>query len=164
METLYALEARMRRGAHWLSYVSGASALRARYQDAMRIIMFHGVGGNSYPPQVFEAQLKYLGKHFSVVPLESILKKMTVSNSRPHHDIALTFDDGLRNHYTIVYPILKRLGIPATFIVCPGVIERGQWLWNHEARERLQSLSIEQRVALSKELQTTEKCFPRYFN
>jgi peptidoglycan/xylan/chitin deacetylase (PgdA/CDA1 family) len=51
--------------------------------------------------------------------------------------LALTFDDGLLNNVTIGYPILRRLGLPATFFVCPGLIERGRWLWNHEARQRL---------------------------
>jgi peptidoglycan/xylan/chitin deacetylase (PgdA/CDA1 family) len=51
--------------------------------------------------------------------------------------LALTFDDGLLNNVTIAYPILRRLGLPATFFVCPGLIERGHWLWNHEVRQRL---------------------------
>jgi peptidoglycan/xylan/chitin deacetylase (PgdA/CDA1 family) len=118
----------------------------------MRIIMFHGVGGDDYPAAVFEAQLKYLAKHFSIVPLESILKKVTAPNSVPRHEVALTFDDGLRNHYTVVYPILQRLGIPATFFVCPGLIDIGCWIWNHEARERLQSLPPERQAALCRKL------------
>src|SRR2546423_1376707 len=28
----------------------------------------------------------------------------------------------------------------ATFFVCPGLIDRACWLWNHEARERLKIL------------------------
>ena len=143
----------VKRSVHWLSYVSGASAFRARYQDTMRIIMFHGVGGDDYPAEIFEAQLKYLGKHFFIVPLESILQKVTTPNSALSHHVALTFDDGLRNHYTVVYPILKRLGIPATFFVCPGLIESGQWLWTHETRERLRLLSSEQRAVLCRNVQ-----------
>src|SRR3982751_2264326 len=54
---------------------------------------------------------------------------------------ALTFDDGLRTNVTVAYPILRKLGLSATFFVCPGLIERGEWLWNHEARERLRSLA-----------------------
>jgi peptidoglycan/xylan/chitin deacetylase (PgdA/CDA1 family) len=121
----------------------------------MRIIQFHGVGGDDYPAEVFQAQLKYLRKHLSIIPLESMVEKVA-NESRPGcNDIALTFDDGLRNHYTIVYPILKRVDVPATFFVCPGLIESHQWLWNHEARERLRLLACEERDALCRELRTT---------
>jgi peptidoglycan/xylan/chitin deacetylase (PgdA/CDA1 family) len=119
----------------------------------MRIIKLHGIGGHDYPAEVFEAQLKYLRKHLSIIPLESIVEKVANENRSACNDIALTFDDGLRNHYTIVYPILKRLDIPATFYVCPGLIESGQWLWNLEARERLRLLASEHRAALCRELQ-----------
>jgi peptidoglycan/xylan/chitin deacetylase (PgdA/CDA1 family) len=143
----------IRRTIHWLSYISGASIFRARLQAAMRIITFHGVGGNDYPAEVFEAQMKYLKQHFSIVPLDSIVQKVSGQNSSTRNSTALTFDDGLRNNYTVVYPILQRLDIPATFFVCPGLIESGQWLWNHEARERLQSLSTQQRVVLCREVE-----------
>jgi peptidoglycan/xylan/chitin deacetylase (PgdA/CDA1 family) len=46
----------------------------------------------------------------------------------------------LRNNVEVAYPILRRLGLTATFFVCPGLIEGGKWLWNHEARERLRTL------------------------
>jgi peptidoglycan/xylan/chitin deacetylase (PgdA/CDA1 family) len=34
-------------------------------------------------------------------------------------ELALTFDDGLRNQFELAYPALRRLGTPATFFVCP---------------------------------------------
>lgn len=148
---------RARQFIQCLLYLSGISAFRAQRQGAMRIVMFHGVGEDDYPADVFEAQLKYLAKYFSIVPLESILDKVTSQNPSFCNEVALTFDDGLRNHYTVVYPILKRLGISATFFVCPGLIERGLWLWNHEARERLRSLSIAHRASLCSELQIPGK-------
>jgi len=40
----------------------------------------------------------------------------------------------------VAYPILRALGLPATFFVCPGLVERADWLWNHEARRRLYAL------------------------
>jgi len=99
--------------------------------------MLHGVGGRGYPEAVFRRQMEYLREEFEVVPLERILQ---VAGERSHEaagQVALTFDDGLRNSFTLAYPILLRLGLPATFYVCPELIETGHWLWNHEARERL---------------------------
>src|SRR5207253_241193 len=45
-----------------------------------------------------------------------------------------------------------RLAVPATFFVCPNLIETGKWLWTKTARERLRYLSSEQRVSLSARL------------
>jgi peptidoglycan/xylan/chitin deacetylase (PgdA/CDA1 family) len=39
--------------------------------------------------------------------------------------------------------MLKALALPATFFVCPALIDSGAWLWNHEARQRLRRLSLE---------------------
>jgi peptidoglycan/xylan/chitin deacetylase (PgdA/CDA1 family) len=72
------------------------------------------------------------------VPLEDIASARH-KNGRAR--VALTFDDGLRNNVHVAYPILRKLGISGTFFVCPGLIERGEWLWNHEARERLKTLA-----------------------
>jgi peptidoglycan/xylan/chitin deacetylase (PgdA/CDA1 family) len=118
----------------------------------MRILLFHGVGGDDYPVQVFEAQLKFLKKHLSIIPLESLVRKLANGSGSPRNDIALTFDDGLRNHYTIVYPILKQLDMPATFFVSPGLIDSGRWLWNQEARVRLRLLRKDERTAVCQEL------------
>jgi peptidoglycan/xylan/chitin deacetylase (PgdA/CDA1 family) len=145
--------ARVQQGVHWLSYVSGASSIRARRQDVRRIIKFHGVGGAAYPAKVFEAQIRYLQKHFGIVPLEAVLQKDSGGEHLPRHGVALTFDDGLHSHYRVVYPILRRLGAPAIFFVCPGLVESGQWLWNHEAQGRLGSLTAAPRAAICRELQ-----------
>ena len=55
--------------------------------------------------------------------------------------MALTFDDGLRNHGDVVYPILKRLGVPATFYVCSDLIGHPGSIWTWETYSRLQRLS-----------------------
>jgi peptidoglycan/xylan/chitin deacetylase (PgdA/CDA1 family) len=48
--------------------------------------------------------------------------------------------------------MLRALGVPATFFVCPGLIEERCWLWTHEARRRLQSTARPLRQALAAEL------------
>jgi peptidoglycan/xylan/chitin deacetylase (PgdA/CDA1 family) len=128
---------------YWLSYQSGASVRRALKLDVMRIIMIHGVGTEYCSAEAFEAQMKFLRRHFIIVPLGALAEQLHRPNGAPGNEVALTFDDGLKNNFTIAYPVLKRLGVPATFFVCPGLIESGRWLWNHEARARWQSLPLE---------------------
>jgi peptidoglycan/xylan/chitin deacetylase (PgdA/CDA1 family) len=78
------------------------------------------------------------------VKLEKIVANPASGNHE--NEIALTFDDGLRNNLTVAYPILRELNIPAVFFVCPGLIENGRWLWTHEARARLRCLDSTARL------------------
>jgi peptidoglycan/xylan/chitin deacetylase (PgdA/CDA1 family) len=73
--------------------------------------------------------------------LDTMLGRLANSSVSITNEIALTFDDGLRNNVTVVYPILRKLNLPATFFVCPALVESGAWLWNHEMRCRLQMLA-----------------------
>lgn len=117
------------------SYTAGLSTLAARRSRGMCILMYHTVGRAQ--AEEFEKQLVYLAERFPVVPLRTIVEKVSEPARRMAGEIALTFDDGSRTHHTVVYPILKRLNLPATFFVCPRLIESGRWLWNHEVRARL---------------------------
>src|SRR3954463_8515855 len=97
--------------------------------------MYHGTPATD--AAALERQLRFIRLGFPVVPLEDIASGR---NKNGRGRVALTFDDGLRNNVEVAYPILRRLGLTATFFVCPGLIERSEWLWNHEARQRLSTL------------------------
>lgn len=100
-----------------------------------RILMYHGT--SAADAASLERQLRVLSLVFPVAPLADIVSGRG-RNGRAR--VALTFDDGLRSNVAVAYPILRKLRLSATFFVCPGLIERGAWLWNHEARERLRTL------------------------
>src|SRR3954471_9619577 len=114
----------------------------------IRILMYHGIPTANAAP--FERQMRYLRASFDVVPLSSLVPPL--GPQRGWMKIALTFDDGLRNNVTVVYPILSKLRLPATFFVCPQLIDRGLWLWNHQARQRLKRLNPEARAKLAFEV------------
>jgi peptidoglycan/xylan/chitin deacetylase (PgdA/CDA1 family) len=96
-----------------------------------RILMYHGTPRAE--AAALERQLRLVSAAFPVVPLEALAGGKKALRPR----VALTFDDGLRTNVEVAYPILKKLGLTATFFVCPGLIDSGEWLWNHEARQRL---------------------------
>jgi peptidoglycan/xylan/chitin deacetylase (PgdA/CDA1 family) len=87
-----------------------------------------------------ELQLRFLKHNFDVVPLAEIVGRVEQNEPPRSNCVALTFDDGLRNNVEVLYPILKRLRLPATFFVCPGLIERGETVWTLEARRRARYL------------------------
>ncbi|MCU1220983.1 MAG: polysaccharide deacetylase [Candidatus Angelobacter sp.] len=122
---------------HVISFRSGLSSVIARRQGCGRILMYHGVAPDGAP--ALAAQLLYLARHFNVVSLEAMVDRLTNRSFPMANEIVLTFDDGLRNNLNVVYPILRELHLPATFFVCPALVESGEWLWNHEMRCRLQT-------------------------
>jgi peptidoglycan/xylan/chitin deacetylase (PgdA/CDA1 family) len=112
--------------------LAGSNSLRGA-----RILTIHGTPRRRAAE--LERQLRYVRRQFRVVPLAQLVDGL---HARADLDrmVALTFDDGLRNNVEVAYPMLRRLGLPATFFICPGLIEEGRWLWTHEMRRRLRSL------------------------
>ena len=110
-----------------------SSVAKRRAAAPARILMFHGTPRRHAAE--LEWQLRYLRRRFEVVPLgEQAARRGT---------IALTFDDGLRSNVEVAYPILRKLRLPATFFVCPTLIDERRWLWTHEARARLRALGAD---------------------
>ena len=121
--------------------------------------MFHAVGGDgqrtvypyqqAYSTEVFEAEIRYLLRHFTIVPLDRVIERIEGRRAGDgHNELALTFDDGLRNTAQTAYPILRKLGVPATFFVCPGLLDSGQWQWSYECPARMARLSQASREEL----------------
>lgn len=119
-------------------YVLGVIGAAERNDGRARILMLHGTPRRR--AQQLELALRYLKRHFDVVPLAQIALDAARGDVRFRRQVALTFDDGLRSNVEVAWPILRRLGLPATFFVCPELVEHRRWLWNHEARRRLARL------------------------
>jgi peptidoglycan/xylan/chitin deacetylase (PgdA/CDA1 family) len=133
-----------------LAYWLGIAGAAQRRDDCARILMFHGTPRRM--AGAFERQLRYLARHFDVVPLGWLVGALQSSAGDLRRKVALTFDDGLRSNLQVAYPVLRKLGLPATFFVCPELVERKRWLWNHEARQRLRSMDESQRRRLAAEV------------
>jgi len=132
-----------------MAYRTGLAWRLARRAQRTRIVMLHGVGGPAHPAAALDAQLGWLARHFRVVPLAEIVQRVESGEAPEGDEVALTFDDGLRNNARVVAPMLARHRTPATFFVCPALIETGRWLWNHEVRARLGTLGTDERAVLA---------------
>jgi len=132
------------RSLHAVAFAIGLSTWLARRRPARRVIMFHGINEVDMPVEAFERNLRWLAARFDIIPLGDMvdgLQQGRAPSSRG--ELALTFDDGLSNHFEVAYPALLRLGLPATFFVCPELIDKRRWIWNQEARERLKTMDVE---------------------
>ncbi|HPT06803.1 MAG TPA: polysaccharide deacetylase family protein [Candidatus Omnitrophota bacterium] len=112
--------------------VAGILFVRSRY--VVPILMYHTV--YSDPPYsnrlavstaTFEKQMAFLKKnHYAVMPLPELVDCIKEKKRLPSKPIALTFDDGYKDMYTDVFPILKKYGIPGTFFIIVQEVGRPQ--------------------------------------
>ncbi len=74
------------------------------------------------PVSVFREQMHWLAENFTPVTVEELAE-------RRHRGLsigglaAVTFDDGYLDNYQFAFPILRALGIPATFYVTTGFLD-----------------------------------------
>lgn len=129
----------------WMSHWSGAAIRRARSIRQPRILMYHIVGDADLSTRQFEWQMKFLRDHFEPISLGGLVDRLQ-ADATTGREVAITFDDGVQNHFTVAWPLLRAHCMPATFFVCPGLIESGDWLWRTELRMRLNVLDSTMRT------------------
>jgi peptidoglycan/xylan/chitin deacetylase (PgdA/CDA1 family) len=66
-------------------------------------------------PAAFREQLRYIRRHYTPIRLSDVVASIEGSTVLPPRPAVLTFDDGYRDHYETVYPLLVEHGMSATF-------------------------------------------------
>lgn len=123
--------------ARLMSSLGIARLMRQLHRHRIAVLMYHGVVRDDekhVPPWMvtesqFRWQMTYLAQHHRVLPLSQLVESLLEGCPLPPHSVALTFDDGFRNNYTIAYPILKEFGFPATIFLVTGYLDTSQALW-----------------------------------
>lgn len=113
---------------------------RARRRPGLLIVTHHRIGNPSTSPYYapvfsaspngFREQVSYLHDHFRILTLDEI----NTSTPLREPSVLIAFDDGYRDNFNTAYPILKDIGVPATFFIPTGFFEdpRLPW-WDHAA-------------------------------
>ncbi len=73
--------------------------------------------GNIIRLSAFQRQLRWLKKRFSFINLQDYIALYQKDPGLTRDKLALTFDDGYKNTYALVAPVLVEESIPATFFV-----------------------------------------------
>ncbi|HWP59947.1 MAG TPA: polysaccharide deacetylase family protein [Candidatus Acidoferrales bacterium] len=162
--------AMVRLGVSALFYSGGLSVLRARAGESPRrdsapfsVLIYHRVNpdGDFFFPSLsvagFEAQMRFLARHFRVRPLTELLARQRAGQPIEPWTVALTFDDGYRDNFLYAHPILREYGLRATVFVPTAYIDTGRLLWNdrlawavkHTAKQQLEFTDASGRVRLS---------------
>ncbi len=95
------------------------------------VLHYHQVLAQADPlrPDVFTAaefavHLGALAEAFSVVPLGEGVE-MLRSSKLPRRAVAISFDDGYADNFSVALPVLQRHGLTATFFVATGYLDGG---------------------------------------
>lgn len=110
--------------------------LRRSRRNELAILMYHGIEPEPARPPCwhvldvvnFRRQLRYLSRHFTVLPLEEAIERL-YAGTLPRRAAALTFDDGTCNLLTHAAPVLREFGLPAAVFLTTGVMGTDQLLW-----------------------------------
>ncbi len=99
-----------------------------------RILMYHNFSDSNDDREAvcvteLRSQLEYLRRHFSVVSLHHIIERLKSGKRLESHLVALTVDDGRRNCYEFMFPLLREFEMPATFFIVSSFICGQDWVW-----------------------------------
>lgn len=89
----------------------------------------------------FESQLRYLKSHFTVYPLKQLLQPEVAVG------VAVTFDDGNRDNFSVAAPLLEKHTIPASFFIGSAYLGLGPYWWE-ELTHLFSALHLPQKISL----------------
>lgn len=112
---------------------SGVLGLWRTFNKTPRVLFYHGVDtiiDSSVQtlhlrPDVFEAEMRYLRKHYDVISMDEYYERF-VSAGFNGQEVVITFNDGYRNNLTVAAPILSSLSLPFTVFVSVNHLEKGR--------------------------------------
>ena len=114
-----------------------------RPRGRIRVLTYHRIaeiGGDtrldprliSTTPSIFAEQMTHLAGHYKVVTLREVIDAVRGIIALPRTATLITFDDGYRDLKDHAFPVLKRLGLPATVFVPTAFVDRPdrQFWWD----------------------------------
>lgn len=108
-------------------------------------------------PELFLRDIELLARRYKPLSLAELLG-LVLSGERPEaRSFLLTFDDGYREMYTNVAPVLYRKGIPAVFFVCSDFIDNKAMSHRNKA-----SLLIDEVLKDGSKWAAVREIFPLY--
>jgi peptidoglycan/xylan/chitin deacetylase (PgdA/CDA1 family) len=136
-------------GSYELFSVPGLRMPRLRRFSGAKfgILCYHRVGTEGVPlfsrlePRIFEAQMRYVRKHYRVVPLGQLCSELREA-CPVEPTLAVTFDDGYRDLYTHAFPVLQKYEVPATIYMIGKSIETGEAPWYDRIFVALEAASV----------------------
>ena len=112
--------------------------LRALVRHDLRILAYHRVLDVDDPnrfdfdlelisasAQRFHDQMSLIKRRMHPMRFDEVLDLLDRGKTLPVNALVVTFDDGYDDNYRVAWPILRELGMTATFFVSTGYIDSG---------------------------------------
>ena len=149
-----------RDGVEWRWAAKGAAqrflAALPRTVPAQRtvVLAYHSVAAEptraSTARSVFQSHLGWIAEHCEVVAFERLASAGVQRGDGSRPTVAITFDDGYEDNHRDALPLLASHGLPATFFITTGLVDRDELAlarlrraWGPRERS-LRPISIEQ--------------------
>jgi peptidoglycan/xylan/chitin deacetylase (PgdA/CDA1 family) len=91
------------------------------------ILAYHSVNESPWVYAVttkqFSQQINYLQRNCEIVPLSYIVDFVRGERKLRPRTVAITFDDGYADNFSVVYPFLRGFNIPMSLFVCTDLID-----------------------------------------
>jgi len=94
------------------------------------VLMYHSISYKKdnaicLPAEKFEEHLKYLKDNgYYTLTLTDLYDYFVKDTPVPEKSVVLTFDDGYRDNYTVMFPLLKKYNFKATIFVITSNIDK----------------------------------------
>jgi peptidoglycan/xylan/chitin deacetylase (PgdA/CDA1 family) len=96
------------------------------------------------PPDIFEQQIQTLQKAgYIFLTMAMVTNAVETGSDLPEKRIVLTFDDGYKDFYTDVFPLLKKYNVKAVAYIAPGLLDTPNYMSKHDVIEVAQSGLVE---------------------
>ena len=108
------------------------AALQLPRTPRLTVLIFHRVLTEFDPlrpseptASEFEERMRWIAANFVVLPLASAAAALQ-EDRLPRRALCITFDDGYADNHDVALPVLRKLGLQATFFVATGYLDGGR--------------------------------------
>ena len=137
---------------YFLTYHSGVTNLllklltKARKNHPCIILLYHRIindnskyldkgPGMHHHIKDFEKEIPYLKKNYQILPMDEVVAHIKSGQGFDRPTVAITFDDGYRDNYTLAYPLLQKHGVPATIYLTSSLIGSEKRTWTDQIEQ-----------------------------
>jgi peptidoglycan/xylan/chitin deacetylase (PgdA/CDA1 family) len=114
------------------------SRVRSVFARDLRILAYHRVlplddlDTYEFDPDLvsasaaaFRRQMRFVADRFRPLSFRELAARLDRGLGIERDSIIVTFDDGYEDNYSVAFPILRECGVPATFFLATGHVDRG---------------------------------------
>ena len=145
-----------------LGYETPFKAIYPLLRNRLTSVFYHVISDEPLPYihnlylhrniKTFKADLEFFTSKFNFISYDQIITHIKNGVNLPPYPIFLSFDDGHREMYDIVAPILRKKGIPATFFIISSTVDNQRMIFAHKkglCLEKIARFTEEETIRMS---------------